>query len=586
MAKFTKESLEQLKTRIDLPQVLQSHMELKRAGAAWKGLCPFHDERTPSFVVNNGDRHYHCFGCGAHGDAIQFLMQHMRLGFYEAVEQLAERFSVTLEKTEGEEDRGPSKPRMKEANLLASRFYQLYLLESEEGREALQYLFQRGFTLQFLQTFGVGLAPKHEGALLALLKAHGYDAELLEKSGLFRNQNGRLREFFQERITFPILDPQGAVIGFSARSYREGTYGGKYINTVETDLFKKSRVLFGLHYSRKRIAKERVAIIVEGQLDALRLIYNGFDCTVAALGTAFGEQHARELIQLGVSKVYLLFDGDTAGGTAAVKVGDIFQKEGVEVLVGKFEEDNDPDSLLLKEGPQAIQRVILRAENYLLFLYRHFSKSIKLDSPAEKNQLLKDITTRIREWNNPVMVHESIKKLANLAKVPEELLGGSGRVIPQFARSKPATKEREGVDPDRILEGDLLRWLLTCGAAKTSLFELLAKNLNEEAFRNEEAKKLFQHLMQERGSFEFLSLAALDDATQHFVTEILARKVNAERAETLFPETIQKIKERNWLDARERLMMQIQSGVLSEAEITDVVRAFDALKREQPKVLV
>lgn len=581
MSRFTKESLEELKSRIVLPEVLQSHMELKRAGAAWKGLCPFHDERTPSFVVNNGDRHYHCFGCGAHGDAIQFLMQHMRLGFYEAVEQLAERFQVTLQKQE-EEEKGPSKARMKEAHLLASRFYQFYLLESEEGKEARDYLFKRGITLEFIQTFGIGLAPAHEGALLALLKGHGYDQETLEKAGLFRNQNGRLREFFQDRITFPILDPQGSVIGFSARSYKEGTFGGKYINTVETDLFKKSRTLFALHYSRKRIAKERTAIIVEGQLDALRLIYNGFDCTVAALGTAFGQLHARELIQLGVSRVYLLFDGDKAGGEAAVKVGDIFQKEGVEVLVGAFQDDNDPDSLLLKEGPHAIQKVILKADSYLYFLFLHLSKGVKLDSPAEKNRLLQDIAGRIREWNNPVMVHESLKKLANLAKVPEELIQGATRPAHQFMRTSKVGKEREGVDPDRILEGDLLRWMLLSGATKGHFFSLLSKNLDETAFRNEDAKRLFQHLLQSNGSFEFLTLAELPESTQQFVAEILARRVNIEKGELLFPETIQKIKQRNWLEERERLMMTIQSGTLSEGEVTEAVRAFDRLMKEQP----
>ncbi len=302
MARFTKESLETLRQRIDLPELISQYVPLKKAGSAFKALCPFHDEKSPSFVINRGDSHYHCFGCGAHGDAIQFLMQHLKLGFAEAVEQLAERFQVVLEKLEGgSEVKETSRSRLKEANEAALRLYHAYLLHAQEGEEALKYLLNRQIDLSFIQQFRLGLAPKQSGLFRKIMHGLGFSDEILAEAGLIVERNGRWRDFFENRLILPVQDKVGTVIGFSARKFHESTFGGKYINTKETALFKKSRSLFGLFYCAKRIAKQKQAIIVEGGLDALRMIYHGFECTVAALGTAFGEEHVRELVQLGVT---------------------------------------------------------------------------------------------------------------------------------------------------------------------------------------------------------------------------------------------------------------------------------------------
>jgi DNA primase len=351
---FTKESLELLRQRIDLAEVLSAHLSLQRSGAAYKALCPFHEEKTPSFVVQKGDTHYHCFGCGAHGDAIAFLMTHVKMGFTEAVESLAERFQVTLEKSEEPQgERGPSKAQLKNALELASDLYHHLLLHSAEGQVALRYLYERGLDLEFIRQFQVGYAPRMPHLLMQYLNSHQIDERIQESAGLVSiTQTGRRRDFFSDRITFPIRDALGAVIGFSARKFKEETFGGKYINTSETPLFKKSRVLFGLSYSRARIAKEAKAIIVEGQIDCLRLIHSGFNYAVAGQGTAFGEEHVKELVQLGVKRVYLALDGDHAGQEAASKIGNFFQKRGVDVLVVSLPDGTDPDSVLTERGPE------------------------------------------------------------------------------------------------------------------------------------------------------------------------------------------------------------------------------------------
>ncbi len=593
MARFTKESLETLRSRIDLAEVIGQHIDLKRAGAAMKALCPFHEERSPSFVVNKGDSHYHCFGCGAHGDAIQFLMTHLRLSFSDAVQQLAERFSVHLEVLDGvSEVKTTNKSRLKDCLDAASRFYQTYLLHTEEGRDALEYLYKRGITLDFIHTFQVGLSPRAEGLFRKYMHQAHFTDEELKEVGLVADRQGRMREFFQERLMFPILDVTGATIGFSARKMKESTFGGKYINTSETPLFKKSRVLFGLAASRKRIIKQKHAIIVEGGLDALRMIYHGFDLTVAALGTAFGEEHVNEVCQLGVSRVYLLLDGDNAGQEASVKVGHLFQKRGVEVLVATLSPGQDPDSLLAKRGPIAITEALLDAKEYLAFLWQHNSKYLEGDSPAEKNKIIQELVLRIREWDNTVMVHESLKKLAALTKVPEELLGIDvlqPRTL--FFKRSVASDQMRAVDPDRILEQDLLRWLIISGPSDNTIVDLCKDNIRATDLRIDLAQTLYDKvlttLLEKRGvDLLELSVAGTTDEMPLFLSEVLNKKVNRERAKEHLIETIQRIKDRNWMYERESIKMKIHSGKASEEELMQLVKQFDELKKSTPKVSV
>ncbi len=591
MARFTKDSLETLRSRIDLAEVISQHIDLKKTGGSMKALCPFHEERSPSFVVNRGDTHYHCFGCGAHGDAIQFLMQHLRVTFADAVGQLAERFGVNLEQLEGSNDaKTTNKSRLKDALDAASRFYQTYLLHTEEGKTALDYLFSRGITLDFINAFQLGLAPKAEGLFRKYMHNSHFRDEELKEVGLLAERSGRVREFFQERLMFPILDVSNATIGFSARKMRDAAFGGKYINTPETPLFKKSRVLFGLAASRRRIIKQKQAIIVEGGLDALRMIYHGFDLTVAALGTAFGDDHVNEVCQLGVTRVFLLLDGDTAGQEASVKVGHLFQKRGVEVLVASLAPGQDPDSLLVKQGPVAITQALLGAREYLAFMWEHYSKTLHIDSPAEKNKIIQELVLRVREWDNAVMVHESLKKLAALTKVPEELLG-IDVLQPRtlfFKRSVSSSATKQ-IDPDRILEQDLLRWVILCGPGSADFVEFAAKNIKPEDLRIELAKVIYEKVLATLMAKKELDLLELtvdigDEEMPLFLSEILNKKVNRDKAKEHFTETLQRIKERNWMHARESIKMKIHSGKASEDELMELVKQFDELKKQLPVI--
>ena len=589
MPMYTKESLELLRQRIDLVEVLTPHLQMHRTGASFKALCPFHEEKTPSFILQRGDSHYHCFGCGAHGDAIAFLMNHVKMSFSEAVEHLAERFGVPLEKMDASEEvKGPSKSVLKDALDRAARLYHFLLLNSEEGQKALGYLYQRGIDLDFIRSFQIGYAPNAPDLVKRYLYAQNMSEEVLLEAGLISASSKR--DFFCDRITFPIRDPMGAVIGFSARKFKEETYGGKYINTSETPLFKKSQVLFGLSYCRQRIAKDRKAIIVEGQIDALRLIHCGFNYTVAGQGTAFGEGHVRELCHLGVNHVFLALDGDDAGQEAAVKIGHLFQKKGVEVTVIALPPGSDPDSLLKERGPDYFQGQLSQGKDYLTFLFAHLSKTLDISSPSQKNEIIKSIAERINDWEQPVMVYESMRKLAQIADVPESALPFDPNGAPQVALQKRASAAISGINPNRILEGDLLRWLLLRGEIEPKFVELIKANLKAEHFRIVPCRSLFERyleLYKENKPKDLLSLAiGLDEnEAQLLLSEIMDKKVNMQRAEEGIKETIHKILLREWMDQREAIKMKIHSGKCSDEEALELAKQFDAIKKKPPEVV-
>ncbi|MBA3958513.1 MAG: DNA primase [Parachlamydiaceae bacterium] len=586
MPVFSKDSLETLRRRIDLVDVLSGHIDLKRTGAAFKALCPFHDEKSPSFVVQKGDTHYHCFGCGAHGDAIQFLMMHLKMNFLDAVESLAQRFQVHLEHVEGEA-KGPNKAVLKEALEQACRFFHFFLLHTAEGHEALNYLYQRGIDLEFIKHFQIGLAPATQGVLRRTLHAKHVVDDVMVDAGLLARleDSGRLRDFFLDRITFPIRDPAGAVIGFSARKYKEETFGGKYVNTSETALFKKSRVLFGLNYCRRNIAKEQRAIIVEGQVDALRLIYSGFGITVAGQGTAFGESHAKELMTLGVKQVFLALDGDEAGHNAMAKIGNLFQKEGVEVRVVALPSGSDPDAFLRKYGPEQFTKLLETSEEYLSFLVKYHARHLSMESPAGKSQLIQIIATQIRSWSQPVMVHESLRKLAHLTHVPEETIGVGQEHITNIYIKKSSSAGMQSIDPDLIMESDFLRCLLLQGDGLAKRMEVAQVTVPVEALHVGVCQKIYQviidHFHQGLPN-DLLSLSiAIDDVdAQVLISEILDKKVNKDKVQDHFEAAMQRILDRNWMEKREEVKRKIQSGQYSDDEVLELVKQFDALKRK------
>ena len=592
MPLFTQESLETLRQRVDLVEVLTPYVELKRAGAAYKGLCPFHDEKSPSFMIQKGDSHYHCFGCGAHGDAIQFLMTHVKMGFSDAVEALAQKFNVPLQIVEGNaQGDNVNKGALKQATEIASQLFEFFLLHTEQGQEALAYLYSRGIDLDFIKQFRLGYAPAQPGILQTVMHEKRVSNQILLDAGLLTLlDSGRWRDFFSDRITFPICDPSGAVIGFSARKYKEATFGGKYVNTSETAIFKKSKVLFGLHHSRRRIAKERKAIIVEGQIDALRLIAAGFTITVAGQGTAFGEGHVKELLNLGVVCVYLALDGDRAGQQATVKIGDFFQKEGVDVKVLALPQKMDPDAFLRERGVEAFASLMENAIDYLTFLVNTSLKEIDVSSPAAKNELVGKLVKQIRSWKHPLMIHESLRRVSQLLSVPEDVVGVGQDHMPNLYIKRTSNVGVQTIDPNRIMESDFLVWLVLMNQEHARFLELAKNNIKVTDLQVPECAKLYQayidNASQGRPSDLLAVAAQTGEAEQLLINELVDKRINRDKAEQQFIDAMQKILDRNWMQERQTIAMKISSAGGDDDVTFELLRQFNQMQKNAPKVSV
>lgn len=592
MALFSKRCLEELREKVDLSEVISAYVPLKKAGGSYKGLCPFHNEKSPSFVVQNGDTHYHCFGCGAHGDAVSFLMNFLKLSFVECVEMLASRFGITLEYQEKEDGhKEPNLAPLKSALNMTREFYHFHLLHTEEGHRALEYLYKRGLDLPFIQAYQIGFSPSNEALTIAYYKEKKINKEILIEAGLAKEgPSGKLYPFFSSRIMFPIQDISGNVIGFSGRSIEPQVRGGKYINTPETPLFKKSKILFGLNYSRRRIAKDQKAIIVEGQIDALRLIHEGLNLTVAGQGTAFGAGHVEVLKKLGVEHVFLAFDGDEAGQAASVKVGQLFQKVGIEVSVAIFGPKEDPDAVLKEKGLEELMSILKAAKPYIEFIIERLSSKIKIDTPAGKNRVAKEASDMIRDWDHPLMIHEGLKQLAKLLNVPEAMMNpGAPSVQPKIFPSVHETKGE--INVDRILECDLIRGLFLLKTAdRQEVSRIVEMNLTDQMFRDKTCHKLYRHLLslikeQEKEKIDMFDLAEVLDKDEEFLIDQLVKKrVNIDRVKEGVLLAIEKILERGWMIERERIKGMIQKGDATEEEILALAKKFDQLKKEKPKV--
>lgn len=566
---YTKDSLERLKEKINLIELLSSFLELKQHGASYTGLCPFHDEKSPSFTVRKADTHYHCFGCGAHGDAIQFMMLHQGLSFADAVQHLAERFGVTLSYVE-EKKEEQDFDEIKHALKLAQVFYQHQLLESKEGEKFRYYLLARGIQLDFILRFGLGLAPLDSSLFLTWMKKNQQKKAILQKAGLLTKAD---KDFFSGRITFPLHSVTDQVIGFSARKIDETVYGGKYINSPETVLFKKSRYLFGLNYSRRAMVKDSLAILVEGQIDVLRLVEQGLCYTVAALGTSWTKEQVNRLAKMGVKKAFLLFDGDEAGKKAAAKTGDLLLHEGIEPIVSLFVEKEDPDSFLQKYGLTKLLEHLQQGKEYLQFQIEHLSSG---DTPVAKSKLAHELRQQIESWPDPILVHESIKRISLLLDLPKEAM--EIRNI-----SLPLPKEDQPFEFGKVLEMDCLRWLLLQSKIDHFL-NCAAKYLTENHFYDEKCRKIFALFLQKKEALDMLTIAGeLREDYSTFFDELVQKKIRREKAEICFLDTVQKLVDRFWLDSAEKIKKQLLQGK-NEQEVFALAKQFDDLKRNRVKV--
>ena len=457
MAKFSGDSVERVREAADIVEIVSAHTDLRRQGARWVGLCPFHEERTPSFSVDAAEKLYHCFGCQAGGDVFGFVQEKEGIGFPEAVELLAQRFGVELER-EREDPRAEEARRRRErvGQLLerAAEFYAAYLWESPKAARAREYLAGRGLEEEVLRSFGVGLAPSDWGSLLARAQRAGFSIDELLAAGLVqRGRQGGVYDRFRSRITFPIRDRRGRVLGFGARATRPDQ-PPKYLNSKDGELFHKSRCLFGIDHAWKAISKAGRAVVVEGYTDALALHQAGIEEAVAVMGTSITEEQV-QMLSGHVDEIVLALDADSAGQQAMLRTQRVAESRGMRIGVAKMPAGEDPADMIAAEGGAGRFRELV--ENWVAL--PEFQVGLVLDatdvgSPAARDQALLELAPVLAAMGEGAIRDELVRRIAErLDLEPATVVGrvsaarGAAAAAPgrgEVRRVQASREEREG----------------------------------------------------------------------------------------------------------------------------------------------
>lgn len=364
--------IEEIRARVDIVELIGSRIELKKAGSSFMGCCPFHHEKTPSFSVSPVRQHYHCFGCSAHGDVFKFLQEQDGLTFTDAVRLLADRVGVTIEETY--DKNADSRKMLLALHAELAAFYQRCLKQTKGAEGARAYLEGRQLDERTIESFGIGFAPtRPRNAVLLWAEKNGRSAEQLIAAGIVAppREGGRSSGYydrFQSRLIFPICDTQGRVVAFSARVLEKDAKAAKYVNSPETDIFIKGRVLYGLDKAAAKIVKHprREAIVCEGQIDVIRCHAAGFETAVASQGTAFSKDHVK-LLKRYADCAVIVFDGDSAGKKAAVRTGALMLEEEIPVRVASLPPGEDPDSIIRSRGYEGFKEILDNALSITAF---------------------------------------------------------------------------------------------------------------------------------------------------------------------------------------------------------------------------
>lgn len=536
MARIADASVEAVKTATDVVEVISGRTPLRRSGARFTGLCPFHDERTPSFSVSPEKGTYYCFGCQRGGDAISFVEETEGVDFVGAIEWLAQRFNVPLEYEEASPQQDARRRRRERLYAVldaAASFYERYLWDSQAGTEARAYLASRGLADEVCREYRLGLAAR--GTTLARkARERGFTQQELTGAGLV---NRRGNDYFQGRLLFPIADARGRIVGLQARRLREDDpLQAKYVNSPEGDLFRKGDLLYGLDRARTAIAREERALIVEGNTDVLALRQAGLGPVVASMGTALTERQLKELARL-TRKLYLCFDADAAGEAATLRGMDLAAAQRFDVRVVALPPGTDP-----ADAADGFEQRLAKSESYLLYRVR-----LELDRAPDRQEAFVRVREVLARFEDSPERQQALRLVADRLDLPRETQAG---LAPRRGTRTTAT----AVSAKLLEKGDRLeRDALAGVAAHPDLRELLA-GLTPDHFDAELHRRAREHLL-ERGEAarDLMQLVAeldaradaegIDEATtKELLLNLRERKLRRE-LQTADPERMKELQE-------------------------------------------
>ena len=553
--------LEDILSRIDIVELISGYIPLKRAGRNFKALCPFHHEKTPSFMVSPDRQIYHCFGCGEAGNAFRFLMRYERLEFLEAVETLAKKAGVVLPESQKQDYKATSTiTQLYKINELATQFYER-VLNSQEGLTAENYLIKRDINKETQKLFKLGYAPDKWDTLINYLRSKNISLVLLEKAGLvIAKEGGGYYDRFRDRIVFPIFDVKSRVLGFGARILAEKDKPvAKYINSPETPIYIKGRNLYGINLSKDAIRQSDYAVVVEGYLDFITPYQGGLQNIMASQGTALTLEQAR-LLKRYTHNVVMVYDADDAGQMATLRTLDIFIEEGMNVRVVSLPVGFDPDLYVRKHGIENLKNKIEDAESLFDYKLKTLKLRYNIKEIEGKAKISSEMLPTINKFKNAVLKSEYIKKLAEALNIKEDALLQELKNIkeerPYFANLAPE-KKALNLNPTEKL---LIKLMLE----EKELISRIRQQLEPADFQDERISRIVSIMFDLIGQGKNIESSKLinylddDEMLQCICESAFKSEVSLENREKIVDDCIQRLKRNRLILKKQRLQEEIK----------------------------
>ena len=527
--------LDELVARCDIYDVVSRYVPLKKSGANYFGVCPFHNEKTPSFSVSRDKQIYHCFGCGAGGGVINFIMRIENMTFPEAVRHLADLVGMEVPEESGRDQFRARRQRLTDLATDAARHY-VAMLYGPQGQAGREYLLGRGLRPATLKHFGLGFAPEGWDGLIRAMTAKGYTkSELMECGLVVQNQSGGVYDRFRNRVMFPIIDIRGKVIAFGGRVMDDST--PKYLNSSDTPIFNKSRNLFAMNFAKK--TKRNYFLLAEGYMDVIALHQAGFDCAVASLGTSLTEEQARLMAARGKEEVVICYDSDEAGKKAAQRAIDILGRSGLKVRVLRMNGAKDPDEYIRKNGPEAFENLLRRSYTDIEYRLADIRGRYDLEEAEGRVEYLQEAARYLATVPSEVEREIFGRTVAKEAGVSEQaMLAEVGRAVKSRYRRERAKEEKQALNPvqgaqpaQRQLRYSNVRsarceeGVLTLALSDVDLLRQAAGQLQAEEFSSPCLGKAYALLLRRMEQGEETSLAHCLGALEPEEGELLAKIV-------------------------------------------------------------
>ena len=586
--RYPEEVVEEVRMKNDIVDVISGYVKLQKKGSNYFGLCPFHNEKSPSFSVSPSKQMYYCFGCGAGGNVITFVMEYENYSFMEALQMLADRAGVALPKQEYSKEAKEAadlRTALLEINRMAANYY-YFQLTNPQGEVGYRYLRDRQLTDDTIRHFGLGFANKTSDDLYRYLRAKGYDDKILKETGLVTIEERGAHDKFWNRVMFPIMDVNNRVIGFGGRVMGAGE--PKYLNSPETKLFDKSRNLYGLNYAR--LSREKYILICEGYLDVIAMHQAGFTNAVASLGTAFTTQHAA-LLKRYTDKVVLTYDSDGAGTKAALRAIPILRDVGMSIRVLNMQPHKDPDEFIKNMGAEAFRERIEQARNSFLFEIDVLKRNYEMDDPEQKTGFYNQVAKKLCEFPEALERENYLEAVSreffinyeDLKRLVNRMGARLGPVAPREEEENTAGKKKKDREDGR---NQSQRLLLTWLIENPFLFDKIEGIITPDDFiedlYHQVAKMVFDgHAAGNLNPAEILNHFINDEEQYRVVAGLfnasLKESLDNEEQKKAFSETIMKVK-KNSLDYASRNaagIEELQRIIKEQAALKDLHISLD-----------